>query len=226
MTSFQQTPLALKPEIWDKLRQGVNVSAVSDIMHGRGLHNQVMRYDIQALDSSTSICGLARTMSSEPRVNAPDPGREYELLFAAIDGINPGEVLVTDRADCCVWGELCAEAAMRRGGNGTVIDGFTRDSAEIRRLGFPLFCRGRHMSDLLYHRTIIALNQPVLCGDVRVHPGDLILGGEDGILAVPKDHIDAVIDEAYAKSQTESKVRTALREGMSAGEAYRRFGVM
>ena len=110
--------------------------------------------------------------------------------------------------------------------NGTVIDGFTRDSAEIRRLGFPLFCRGRHMSDLLYHRTIIALNQPVLCGDVRVHPGDLILGGEDGILAVPKDHIDAVIDEAYAKSQTESKVRTALREGMSAGEAYRRFGVM
>ena len=55
MTSFQQTPLALKPEIWDKLRQGINVSAVSDIMHGRGLHNQVMRHDIQALDSSTSI---------------------------------------------------------------------------------------------------------------------------------------------------------------------------
>ena len=117
MTSFQQTPLALKPEIWEKLRQGVNVSAVSDIMHGRGLHNQVMRHDIQALDPSASICGLARTMSSEPRVNAPDPGREYELLFAAIDGINPGEVLVTDRADCCVWGSfapkrLCAVVAM------------------------------------------------------------------------------------------------------------------
>ena len=56
------------------------------------------------------ICGLARTMSSEPRVNAPDPGREYELLFAAIDGINPGEVLVTDRR------LLRLGRALRRGG--------------------------------------------------------------------------------------------------------------
>lgn len=226
MTSFQQTPLALKPEIFDMLRQGVNVSAVSDIMHSRGLHRQVMRHDIQALDPATPICGLARTMSSAPRVGAPDPGREYELLFAGIDGLNPGEVLVTDHADCCVWGELCAEAAMRRGGNGTVIDGFTRDSAEIRQLGFPLFCRGRHMSDLLYHRTITALDEPVICGDVCVYPGDLILGGEDGILAVPKDHIYEVVREAHKKSRTESKVRNALRDGMSAGEAYRRFGVM
>src|SRR6185503_3267421 len=131
MTSFQQTPLALKPEIFDMLRQGINVSAVSDIMHSRGLHRQVMQHGIQALDPATPICGLARTMSSAPRVSVPDPGREYELLFAGIDGLNPGEVLVTDHADCCVWGELCAEAAMRRGGNGTVIDGFTRDSAEI-----------------------------------------------------------------------------------------------
>jgi regulator of RNase E activity RraA len=62
-------------------------------------------------------------------------GREYELLFAAIDGLANGEVLVTDRGDCCVRGELCAEAAMRRGGNGIVINGFTRDSADFRETG-------------------------------------------------------------------------------------------
>jgi regulator of RNase E activity RraA len=115
---------------------------------------------------------------------------------------------------------------MRRGGNGVVIDGFTRDSTEIRELGFPLFCRGRHMSDLLYHRTIMALNQPVLCGDVSVKPGDLILGAEDGILAIPQSCIDEVVWDAYEKSTTESKVRIALRDGMTAGEAYRRFGAM
>jgi 4-hydroxy-4-methyl-2-oxoglutarate aldolase len=226
--AFTPTPPAvgMAPGTWAKLRLGVNVSAVSDILHARGLHQQVMRHDMQALDPAMRICGLARTVSSQPRVGTPEPGLEYELLFAAIDGLRLGEVLVTDRADCCVWGELCAEAAMRRGGNGAVIDGFTRDSAEIRSLGFPLFCRGRHMSDLLYHRTIIALNQPVLCGDVRVHPGDLILGAEDGILAVPQTQIDDVVREAYEKSLTESKARVALRDGMSAGEAYRRFGVM
>jgi regulator of RNase E activity RraA len=185
-----------------------------------------MRHDMQALHPAMRICGIARTMSSQPLVDAPEPGHEYELLFAAIDGLRPGDVLVTDRTDCCVWGELCSEAAMGRGGNGAVIDGFTRDSAEIRSLGFPVFCRGRHMSDLLYHRTITALDQTLLCGDVSVSPGDLVLGAEDGILIVPQAYIDDVVREAYEKSLTESKVRVALRDGMSPAEAYRRFGVM
>jgi 4-hydroxy-4-methyl-2-oxoglutarate aldolase len=214
------------PETWAKLRGVVNVSAVSDILHARGLHRHVMRHDIQALDPAMRVCGIARTMLSQPRVDVPEPGREYELLFAAIDGLRPGGVLVTDQTDCCVWGELCSEAAMRRGGNGVVIDGFTRDSAEIRSMGFPVFCRGRHMSDMLYHRTITALNQPLICGDVSVSPGDLVLGAEDGILVVPQAYIDEVVREAHEKSLTESRVRVALRDGMSAGEAYRRFGVM
>src|SRR5215475_12394060 len=136
---------ALDGDIWAKARL-LNPSAVSDILHARGKHDQVMRWDIQALRPGMHICGTARTMLSRPRTSAPEPGCEYELLFAAIDGLAGGEVLVTDQADCCVWGELCAEAAIRRGGNGAVIDGFTRDSTEICRIGFPLFCRGRHMS--------------------------------------------------------------------------------
>jgi regulator of RNase E activity RraA len=216
---------AVSAEVWSHMGT-LNPSAVSDILHARGFHNQVMRADIQALGAGMRILGIARTMASHKLTKAPEPGREYELLFGAIDGLSPGEVLVTDRMDCCVWGELCSEAAMRRQGNGAVIDGYTRDSADICKIGFPLFCRGRHMSDLLYHRTITALNEPVVCGGVTVHPGDLVLGAEDGVLAVPAPVIDAVVAEAYEKSLTESKVRTALREGMLAGDAYRRFGVM
>lgn len=212
-------------ETWARIGR-INPSAVSDILHARGLHRQVMRYDIQSLLPSGRIAGIARTMASQPLVDAPEPGREYELLFAAIDGLNAGEVLVTDAMDCCVWGELCSEAAMRRDGNGAVIDGFTRDSADIMKLGFPLFCRGRHMSDMLYHRRISALNQPVVCGGVSVQPGDLVLGAEDGVLVVPAALIEGVVAEAYEKFLTESKVRIALREGMSAGAAYRQFGVM
>lgn len=215
----------MKATTWDRIGK-INLSVISDILHARGVSDHVMRADIQALDPRMRICGIARTMSSRPRERAPEPGREYELLFAAIDGLRAGEVLVTDRVDCCAWGELCSEAAMRRGSNGIVIDGFTRDSADIARLGFPLFGRGRHMSDMLYHRTIAALDEPIVCGDVQVRRGDLILGAEDGVLVVPAGLIDAVIDEAFEKSQTESQVRVALRNGMTAGEAYARFGVM
>ncbi len=204
----------------------LNPSAVSDILDARGLHQQVMRADIQALADGMRLAGLARTMASGPATASPEPGREYELLFGAIDGLRRGEVLVTDRTDSCTWGELCAEGAIRRGGNGAVIDGYTRDAGDISAIGFPLFCRGRHMSDLLYHRTITDLDVPVVCGDVLVNPGDLVLGAADGVVVVPGALIEDVVAEAYGKSQTENKVRKALREGMSVGEAYRRFGVM
>ena len=227
MTPFSPTyPVdTMKEETWMKLNN-INPSAVSDILHKRNFHDHVMRADIQGLDINMRICGIARTITTKPREEAPELGREYELLFAAIDGLRSGEVLVTDRADCCVWGELCSEAAMRRGGNGIVIDGFTRDSADIKKIGFPLFGRGRHMSDMLYHRTIAALDEPVTCGDVAVHAGDLILGAEDGVLVVPAFVLEEVVSEAFEKSQTESQVRMALRGGMSASEAYSRFGVM
>jgi regulator of RNase E activity RraA len=215
----------MSAETWSRVGS-LNPSAVSDILHARGFHDQVMRADIQALGAGMRLFGLARTMASGPPTKNPEPGREYELLFGAIDGLAPGEVLVTDRTDSCTWGELCAEAAMRRGGNGVVIDGYTRDSTDILATGFPVFCRGAHMSDLVYHRTITALDTPVVCGDVLVHPGDLVLGAGDGVLVVPSAIIDDVVAEAYEKSQTESKVRVALREGMSVSEAYRRFGVM
>jgi regulator of RNase E activity RraA len=217
--------MTTEEQLWNQIEK-VNASAVSDILHARGLHHQVMAHDVQALQPGTHLRGIARTMASRPLVGAPEAGREYELLFAAIDGMNPGDVLVTDRTDCCVWGELCSEAVIRRGGNGTVIDGFTRDSSDIRRLGFPLFSRGRHMSDMLYHRQITDLDTSVVCGGITVKPGDLILGDDDGVLVVPSEYIRDVIGEAAAKSETESEVRVALREGMTAGDAYRRFGVM
>lgn len=218
-------PAPLSAATWRKIAR-ITPAVVSDILHAQGLHDRVMQFEIQPLDPATHLAGLVRTMSSRPLVGEPKPGREYELLFEAIDGLGAGEVLVTDRMDCCAWGELCAEAAMRRGGNGAVIDGFTRDSAELRRLGFPLWCRGRHMSDMLYHRVITGINEPVLSGGVAVHPGDLLLGSEDGVVVVPARRIEAVVDAAYAKSTAESKVRTALRRGMSAGAAYKKYGVM
>lgn len=227
MAKFQmRQPIdTVSSELWDKIT-ALDPSPVSDTLHAYGLHNQVMRFDIQALDPAAMLAGCARTMISQPLVGDPQPGKEYELLFAAIDGLRVGEILVTDRMDCCVWGELCTEAAISRGGNGVVIDGFTRDAAGVKELGFPLYCRGRHMSDLLYHRTITGIDEAIICGDVPVRPGDLLMGGGDGVVVVPRQLIVEVITEAYEKSQTESKVRLALRNGMSAGEAYKKYGVM
>jgi 4-hydroxy-4-methyl-2-oxoglutarate aldolase len=216
---------AVGASTWQKILQ-VKPSPVSDILHSRGYHNQVMRHGIQPLDGAMPLAGIARTMLSRPLVGEPVAGKEYELLFDAIDTLRPGEVLVTDEMNCCVWGELCSEVAAKKGGNGIVVDGFSRDVEEIKKLGFPVYCRGSHMSDMLYHRTITGVNEPVMCSGVAVWPGDLILGSEDGVVVVPAAIIDEVIKEAYAKTQTESAVRRALREGMSVKDTYKKYGVM
>jgi 4-hydroxy-4-methyl-2-oxoglutarate aldolase len=221
---------AMRPEpvsasTWQKISQ-VKPSPVSDILHVRGFHSQVMRYDIQPLDGTMRLAGIARTMLSRPLVGKPAAGKEYELLFDAIDTLRSGEVLVTDEMNCCVWGELCSEVAAKRGSNGIVVDGFCRDVDDIKKLAFPVYCRGNHMSDMLYHRMITGVNEPLICSGVAVWPGDLVLGSADGVVVVPAAIIDDVIEEAYVKSQTESIVRRALREGMSVSDAYKKYGAI
>src|SRR4051794_8506710 len=103
MFSLSRPVKVLSAVVWSRA-ETLNPSAVSDILHARGFHHQVMRADIQGLGPSMRLVGVARTMASRPLTKAPEPGREYELLFGAIDGLAAGEVLVTDRMDCCVWG--------------------------------------------------------------------------------------------------------------------------
>lgn len=216
----------LSEDLWRMLLELPPV-VVSDLLHQRGLHNQIMRHEFLPLDSDAKLVGIARTMATKRLVGEPKAGQEYDLFLAGIDSIEPGDVLVTDKTDCCMWGELCSQAAIRRGGNGIVIDGFHRDSPAIRRLKFPTVSRGRHMSDSLYHRVVTAINDgPVHCGGVDVYPGDLVLGDEDGVVVVPRKVINDVIPKAHEKAVAENQVRVALRNGMSTTEAFRKFGVM
>jgi 4-hydroxy-4-methyl-2-oxoglutarate aldolase len=217
-------PTTLDEATWnDCLR--VDSATVSDVLNARGIANKALAPGLAAVRPCDRTVGLARTMRSRPRETAPEPGREYGLLFEAIDGLRPGEILVTDSMDCCVWGELCCERAKVRGANGTVIDGYHRDTARVRASGFPVFSRGPHPSDMLYHREIVALDAPVHCAGVYVSPGDLIVADEDGLVVVPATLIAEVCTEAVRKADVETKVRTALRDGSSATEAYRRYGV-
>jgi 4-hydroxy-4-methyl-2-oxoglutarate aldolase len=222
---FTHRPDAVSDDIW-QLSLVVDPAAVSDILHRRGLMGRDMAPGILPIADGVAVRGLARTMSSRPIQAPPEPGREYALLFEAIDGLAVGEVLVTDAMGCCVWGELCSERAAKRLANGAVIDGYYRDSRMIKETGFPVFGRGRHMSDLLYHREIMTINSPVVCAGVYVEPGDLLLGGDDGVVVVPRALIAEVVVEAGEKGRIEGLVREELRVGASAAEVYGKYKVM
>ena len=183
-------------------------SLLGDAMNRSG----IMEAAIKPVAAGTRLAGQARTVSSM----AGDNG----IIHAAIPHMRPGEVLVVDAArveDVAVWGEIMAHAAMRRGVAGLVLDGAIRDVAEIREMGFPVYCRavvprGPHKG---FGGTIDA---PVACGGVSVSPGDLIVGDDDGIAVVPLADVETVLATAQAAQAREAEVIAKIEGGMTSAE--------
>src|SRR5260370_41008112 len=93
--------------------------------------------------------------------------------------------MVVSHIDGSFWGELLSTAARYRGARGIVVDGYTRDSLAIIRMGFPTFVRGIHIADSLGRLEVAAYDVPVVCGGGRGSPGCLVVGDFDGGVGVP-----------------------------------------
>ena len=107
-----------------------------------------------------------------------------------------------------------------------MLDGYVRDSSEILDIGLPVASRGCYAQDQGPRGKVLDYNVPLIIGQVRVNPGDIIIGDCDGILCVPRAQAFAVINAAIEKVRGESAVRDALKKGMSTVEAFETFGIM
>jgi 4-hydroxy-4-methyl-2-oxoglutarate aldolase len=131
-------------------------------------------------------------------------------LRDAIDVAQPGDVLVVDRGGerkLANFGEMLALWSLRAGVAGIVIDGPATDILELQRLRFPVFCRG--VSAVLgpYLATEGTVNGSVTCGGVDVHPGDLILGDDNGVVVIAPGRAEALLVQAEAREQAEARQR-------------------
>ena len=127
------------------------------------------------------------------------------MLHAAIYRAEPGSVIVVESGDldyALAGGNVCA-IAHRRGVAGFVLDGLVRDIGEVRELGFPVYGRGVIPKPGGKSETA-PLGQPVTCGGVTVHPGDVIVADEDGVAVVPGARTDAVLADARARLAKEA----------------------
>ena len=140
--------------------------------------------------------------------------KPFGLMFEALDSLKPGEVYICSGASprYALWGGLMSTRAMKCGAAGAVVDGFSRDTPEILRLGFP----GK----------VIAYRSPIEFGGVRVEPGDIVYGDLDGTLVVPKAAVEEAFSLAIEKARGEKCVLKALQEGMTTVEAFAKFGIM
>jgi 4-hydroxy-4-methyl-2-oxoglutarate aldolase len=91
---------------------------------------------------------------------------------------------------------------------------------------YPTFVAGALASDSLGRIDVDAVGVPIECAGVTVHPGDLVLGDDDGVVIIPHGVAEEVILLAEEKASSENLVRDRLALGMSASEAFKTFGVL
>ena len=116
---------------------------------------------------------------------------EKETVGDYIDDISEGAMLVLDnkgRTDCTVWGGILTIAAKERRIAGTIIDGVCRDVETIREREYPLWSKGHFMVTGKDRVGLMGFNVPISIGNVRVNPGDLVIGDDSGVVIVPQNY--------------------------------------
>lgn len=161
------------------------------------------------------LFGRAVTVACEP----PDFG----AVPLAIDRIGAGEVLVIaagGHAETAMIGEILGGHLRRRGAVGLVCDGAIRDVGTLAAwTDFPVFTR--HVTPrgpASAERGTI--NGPVVVGGQLVRPGDLLLGDDDGLVALGPDIVRSRIDDALAKLAREAGWQESLLAGRTMAQTF------
>ena len=181
---------------------------ICDANGGRG----VMDAGIHPLDRHMQMAGRALTVACAAGDNL--------TIHKAVVLAQPGDVLVINCGgylNAGVFGEMLALSCMARGIAGVVIDGSCRDVNDLIELGFPTFVRGVNPRGTIKD-TCGAVGGEVLCGGVTVRSGDVVVGDCDGVVVIPQEEAEEILDKALAKKKREDEMRPLLRAGGTTAE--------
>ncbi len=209
--------------------QQVYVAVVSDALDALGYRHQVMAARIRPLYPEARIAGRAHPVFFRPAEKIPSREEYHYVEIEALDSLQPGEIYVAalgDAPPCAIWGELFSTAAKARGATGAVVDGPLRDAEKIVLIPFPVFAAGFCPSDAAGRAEAVAHNVPIVCGGVLVHPGDYLLADYDGVVVIPQQLIEAVLQPAEAKVHGENTVRQELAAGERVRTVFNRHGIL
>lgn len=223
--SFKSRQNAPLPDNWERLFTAV----LSDALDAAGVRTQAMQPHIRPLDETLRMCGRARTGAYMEWPHVVPGENPYELEIALVDDLKPGDIAVFacgGSTRIAPWGSLLSTATRARGAAGCVTDGFVRDVVEIRDMKLPVFAGGIAPLDSKGRGKIHAVDVPVICGGVRVEPGDLVFGDADGVVVVPQTVEAEVLRFAFDKINGERHTMRELQAGAYLRDVYAKYGIL
>jgi regulator of RNase E activity RraA len=209
------------------MRETLYSAVVCDALDGLGFPRQSPRVPLRPLTVEGVLIGRCKTTLWAEMSHA-DP-RPYELELAAVDGCRPDDVLIAAAGGSRrsgIWGELLSTAARNAGCIGAIVDGAVRDVAKMKQMAFPVFAGEVCVYDSKDRQRVIDIDVPVEIDGVLFSPGDLVIADFDGVVAVPQKIEREAVRAAWIKVHAENVTRDAIRGGMPAAAAYKKYGVL
>ncbi len=209
------------------LLEAAYTAVVSDVLDRLGFRQQVVDSEIVPMYPGAVVAGRAMPVRVEATLVQSD--NPYEGDMRMMEALKPGDVPVIvapsgNRA--ALWGELISCAARGKGARGAIVSGYLRDSRKVAELRFPVFSRGRSPLDTMGRAEVTEIGLEVVCGGVRVSPGDYVVADEDGVVIIPERAIHDVLAAVSAKAHKEGDARADLLGGKSLREVWNKHGVL
>ena len=167
-----------------------------------------MDHSIRPISWGQRACGSAVTVQCHPGDNL--------TLHAALALAQPGDVIVADVGqflDAGYWGEVMTVAAIARGIAGMVINGGIRDRDAIVRRDFPIWSCAICMRGTTKY-SLGRINCPIVIGGIIVQAGDLVLGDDDGVIAVKQNDLANVLAKSREREAHETRLMEQLESGV------------
>jgi regulator of RNase E activity RraA len=210
----------------ETIKEKLYTPVAGDILDQLGYYHQFLPQAIHPLRDNMKIAGFAMPVLMIDVYG--EQKKPFGLLTEALDQLEEDEIYIASGGSnrCAYWGELLTATARRRGAAGAVINGWHRDTPQVLEQNWPVFSRGAYAQDSSVRTQVVNYRCPIEIGHVWINPGDLIFGDLDGVLIIPADVCEKVIERALEKAAGEKLVRKAIENGMSSTMAFEKYGIL